>query len=158
MAKKVKIGDVFEIKTKKGLAYAQYTHFHAKPPRYGYLIRILPGFFHIRPSGFSDLVNLRSVFVKFFPLQAAVNRNIVTIVANESIPVEALSFPVFRAGMIDPKTKKVHVWWFWDGEREWKIGAITEEQKKMPIRGLVNDTMLIELIESGWTPENDPYT
>lgn len=157
MVKKVKIGDVFEIQTKKGLAYAQYTHFHSQPPRYGYLIRVLPGFFDQRPKEFSEIVKSPSKIVKFFPLQAAVNKGIVIIVANEQIPIHAQKFPIFRTGIIEPKTKKVRDWWFWDGNKEWKIGKITRDQKKMPIRGLVNDTKLIELIESGWAPENDPY-
>ena len=36
--------------------------------------------------------------------------------------------------------------------------AIPQEQRKMPLHEIVNDTMLIELIESEWTPETDPYT
>lgn len=158
MVKRVKIGDVIEIQTAKGLAYAQYTHFHSRPPRYGNLIRVLPGFFNDRPSNFSKIVKAPTKFVKFFPLQAAINKGIVTIVANEPVPAHAQKFPIFRNGNISPETKKVRVWWFWDGEKSWKVGNITEEQRKMPILGLVNDTRLIDLIESGWTAENDPYT
>jgi hypothetical protein len=48
------------------------------------------------------------------------------------------------------------VWWFWDGEKGWKVGKITAVQRKMPIRGIWNDTLVIENIESGRTPANDP--
>jgi hypothetical protein len=41
MAKRIKTGDIFEIKVKKGFAYFIYTHEHKDPPRYGSLIRIL---------------------------------------------------------------------------------------------------------------------
>jgi hypothetical protein len=34
------LGDVIEIETSQGLAYAQYTHEHREPPRYGSLLRI----------------------------------------------------------------------------------------------------------------------
>ena len=61
-----------------------------------------------------------------------------------------------RGGVIDPSTRKVKVWWLWDGEKEWRVGEITAEQRGLPIRGVWNDTLLIERIESGWTPETDP--
>ena len=51
-----RLGDVIEIETPKGLAYAQYTHEHRDPPRYGSLLRILPGIYSQRPSDFAALV------------------------------------------------------------------------------------------------------
>ncbi|MDQ8205892.1 hypothetical protein QEH52_00080 [Coraliomargarita sp. SDUM461003] len=93
--------------------------------------------------------------MNFFPLQAAVNHGGVEIVGNEVVPAEEKSFPVFRTGMVDPQTRKVSVWWLWDGEKEWKIGKLSPEQRSLPIRGVWNDTILIERIESGWTPETD---
>ncbi len=47
------------------------------------------------------------------------------------------------------------VWWLWDGEKSWKVGEISPAQRKLPIKEVMNDTMLIELIEDGWTPETD---
>ena len=149
---RVRVGDVFEIGTERGFAYAQCTHRH---PRYGELVRVLPGFFDTRPGDFGDLVRRPTLFCTFFPLKAAAGR-VVTIVANEPVPAEAQEFPVFRAGVVNPATGKVDVWWFWDGEREWRVGPISEEQRRMPIRGVWNDTLLIERIVSGWTPETDP--
>ncbi len=153
MAKKPKIGDIIEITTAKGLAYAQLSHFH---PRYNALLRILPGFFSKRPSDFLTLVNQPEKFVNFFPLQAALNQGIFEIVGNQPVPDTAESFPLFRTGIVDPVTGKVRVWWFWDGEKEWKVGDISEEQRNLPLRGIWNDTLLIERIESGWTPSTDP--
>lgn len=40
MAKKVKLGDILQVLTSQGVAYAQVTHKH---PKFGFLIRILPG-------------------------------------------------------------------------------------------------------------------
>ena len=68
-----------------------------------------------------------------------------------SDPSENKAFPVFRDGIADPRTEKVAVWWFWDGEKEWRVGKITPEQRKMPIRSLWNCKMLVERIEEGWT-------
>jgi YD repeat-containing protein len=41
------------------------------------------------------------------------------------------------------------------GEKEWKVGDITAEQRKLPLRGIWNDTLLVERIEAGWSPSND---
>ena len=66
------------------------------------------------------------------------------------------SFPLFRAaGIPDSRTWKVDTWWLWDGEKEWRVGAITEEQRKLPIRGIVNHEALVSYIERDWTPEAD---
>lgn len=147
-----KIGDVIEIKTERGLAYAQYTHHHKK---YGSLIRVIKGFHEQRPSDLVELVNRESLFQVFFPLRAAVSRKILPIIGSVDTPLTAKSFPIFRNGFINPSTKKVTVWWLWDGENEWKVGELTDEQRKYPILEIWNDTLLIERIEEGWMPEVD---
>lgn len=153
MKRNVKIGDVIEIPTKKGLFYAQYTHLHKT---HGGLIRVFDSHFKDRVNDFSKLVKDPVRFSTFFPVAAAIKKGIFNVVAHEEISAQNQPFPVFRNGVADPQTKKVSVWWFWDGEREWKVGTITPEQRKMPIAAVWNDTLLIERIESGWTPGNDP--
>ncbi len=153
MPKRSQIGDIIEIPTSKGLAYAQYTHQH---PTHGDLIRVFDVVFKHRPSRFSELVNGPVRFSTFFPVTAAVKGGVFNVVGHESVAFHNQPFPVFRNGIADPKTKKVAVWWFWDGEKEWKVGEITAEQRKMPIVGVWNDTLLIERIEAGWAPSNDP--
>lgn len=150
---KLKIGDVVEISTSKGFAYAQYTHKHKQ---YGALLRVFGSIYNNRLADIKDLVNEKPIFSCFFPLSAAVDQQIVSIVGNEEVPVDTQNFPIFRAGIINQATKKVDVWWLWDGEKEWKIGDLDSEQRKLPIRGIWNDTLLIERIESNWTPETDP--
>ena len=58
--------------------------------------------------------------------------------------------------MVDPQTGKVAIWWLWDGEKEWRVGSLDAKQRKLPIRSVWNDTMLIERIDAGWTAESDP--
>jgi hypothetical protein len=153
MAKTVRIGDIIEIPTARGLSYAQLSHNHA---RYGALIRVLPGFSQSRPNHFAELVGRKEAFVTFFPLQAALNQGVFEVVGNCTVPDSAKAFPLFRTGVEDTVTRKVKVWWLWDGEKEWKVGDITAEQRKLSLRGIWNDTLLIERIEAGWTPSNDP--
>jgi hypothetical protein len=152
MANKIHIGDIIEIPTAKGLAYAQFSHQH---PRYGALVRVLPDIFKSRPENLVHLAKQREIFFTFLPLQAAVNQKIFEVVANYPVPELAKQFPLFRAGVVDPVAKKVKSWWLWDGEQEWQVGRLTPDQKKLPIRGIWNDTLLVERIESGWTPNSD---
>ena len=151
--KRPKIGDIIEINTPKGLAYAQYTHKHDKPPKYGALLRIFPGFHKTRPTDFSKIVTLDPQFMTFFPLGAACNRGMVKIVANTEVPGVAAKFPVFRTGTPN-KEGRVEVWWLWDGEKEWKIGRLKPGMEKYPIRGVWNDALLIKRISEGWNHMN----
>lgn len=152
---KVQFGDIFEIKTSKGLAYAIYTHKHERPPKFGAVIRVYDHLYKSRPHDVSEITKNPVRFVTFFPLQAAVNQGIFEIIGNVPIPEALKSFPIFRDGVADPKTKKVATWWLWDGEKEWQIGRLTPEQRNLPIRSVWNDTYLIERIEEGWRPSND---
>jgi hypothetical protein len=152
MAKKIKIGDVFELRTGKGLAYAQCTHHHDE---YEHLVRVLPGFFTKRPRGFQELVGQPTRFCTFVALQTAVNKKAIEIVANEAVPPEAQTLPRFRNGVPNKTTNKVDTWWLWDGERQWLVGILSEEQRRLPILGTVTEERLIEQIVSGWTPETD---
>jgi hypothetical protein len=152
--RRARIGDIIEIRTSHGLAYAQYTHEHSVPPKFGSLIRVLPGLYTEPPEIFDSLVEQSPVFMVFFPLHAALRQGIVRQVGNVSVPPSAKDFPVFRDGLEDPVTGKVDVWWLWDGRKEWRIGALTEEQRGFPIRQVVNDTMLIAMIEKGASARN----
>lgn len=150
---KIKIGDVIEIKTKNGWSYAQYTHKHTQ---YGALLRVFGDIYKSRLEDFSELVKSNPAFMCFFPLGAAVDQGIVSVVGNTDLPVESRVFPTFRAGVVDPATRRVGVWWLWDGEKEWRVGELTSDQRHLSIRGVWNDTLLIERLESGWRPETDP--
>lgn len=142
-----RVGDVIEISTPRGMAYAHYTHKHAQ---FGALLRVLPGLFSKRPQDLSGLVDVDPQFMTFFPLGAACNRKIVEIVGNTKLPERAKSFPIFRDGVAS-KEGRVQTWWLWDGEKEWKIGDLLPGMEHYPIRGVWNDTLLIERIVEGWT-------
>src|SRR5687768_6079571 len=117
-----KIGDIIQICTSIGEAYAQYAHQNAL---FGSLIRILPGIFTSQEIDLDTLINEETAFWVFFPLNEAIKQNIVTIVKNAAIPSHAREFPLFRSGVVDPKTGKVSDWWLWDGSRTWNIGELT---------------------------------
>lgn len=152
--KRLRIGDIVEIVTSKGLAYAQYTHAHTKQPRMGSLLRVLRGIHPERPQGFAELAEQREQFSVFFPLRAALKQNIVHIVGHERIPDWAIAFPIFRNGLPE-RNGRINDWWLWDGEKEWRVGALTSEMRSFPDLAVVNDTRLIEMIETGYTAEDD---
>jgi len=151
-----RIGDVIEIETPKGFAYAHYTHKHDVPPNYGALLRVLPGIFPVRPLDFSELVQRHPLFMTFFPLSAACNRRIVRVVASEPIPEDAAQFPTFRDSHRDRTGKRVGPWFLWDGKRERRVESLTPEQlREYPPLGVWNDTLFIQRIVEGWTHEKD---
>lgn len=158
--KRPRIGDVIEIATPKGLAYAQYTHSHTDPPRYGALIRVLPGLYPSRPTAFTEIVNQCERFSVFFPLGAACNRGIVIIVGTYDIPGWARTFPVFRSEaypIVRPESYSgPFSWWLWDGTRRWRVSELSPAQRAFPILSVWNDTMLIDRIVSNWAPADVP--
>jgi hypothetical protein len=59
---RVKVGDVIEVTTVKGVVYAQYTYKHR---RYGALIRVYRHFFEARPKDFGNLLEADPTFTCF---------------------------------------------------------------------------------------------
>jgi hypothetical protein len=155
--KRLQFGDIVEIKTSKGLAYAIYTHRHVKPPKYGAVIHVFDRLYDSRPTEIAEIAGNPIRFATFFPLHAAVNRKLVEVVGNVPVPDDLKPFPIFRSGNRDSKTKKVKTWWLEDLERDksWKVGTLTPEQRRLPILSMWNDTYLIHRIQEGWRPEND---
>lgn len=150
---KNRIGDIIEIRTPKGLAYAQYTHHHA---RLGALIRVLPGFFKETPRDWESVVGLKERFFTFFPLDAAILQDIVKIVGNQQIPEPLRDvFPLMRVAGGTDRTGRPLNWWIWKGEPLHRVDVLTDDQKKLSIASGWNDTLLVERIVSGWKPEDN---
>jgi hypothetical protein len=153
--KRPQTGDVVEIETPEGLAYAQYTYNYKDPPVWGALIRLLPGLFESRPADFSELVREKERFFVFFPLGAACNRGIVTIVAHEEIPEWARGVPLMRAAGWRDESGRVLDWWLWDGKEDRHIDKVPKKYRDLSLRELWNDALLIERIASGWRPADE---
>jgi hypothetical protein len=147
---KFKIGDLLEIKTSRGLAYAQLTHIHDV---YWFLIRVLPGLYERRPNDLNVLVSQCELYVAFIALAGLVKSGSLTVVDNAPVPKWAMEFPLFRTGNPNPKTRLVESWSLWDGETSWKIGKLTDDQRRLPKRGIWGDQFLIDRLESGWLPD-----
>jgi hypothetical protein len=152
------VGDVVEIKTPNGLGYAQYVLDHSgPPPALGALVRVLPGLYDRRPDSFADLVRAEERFRTFFPLGAACAQRIVKIVAAEDVPEHARGVGLMRAPGARLPDGSADGWWLWDGAREWRVGELSKEQWKLPIRQIWNDTLLTERVASGWSPAGEVW-
>lgn len=149
------IGALIEIETRQGLSYALCTHRHEE---YHYLLRIFSDKYQGRPEDISGIVLGDIQFSAFFPLGVALRKGIFDIAGYVDIPSSLQEFPLFRTGFYDKESRKVLDWSLWDGESSYRVGKLSEKQKKYPVRGVWNDTLLISRIESGYTSEADPST
>ena len=145
-----KPGDLIEMRTARGLAYAQVTH---KVQLFGTLIRVLEPIVPERPSDLEAIARSRERFVTFFPVAAAVKREIVTLAGSASIPPHARKFPLLRQRGNVLADGVVADWWLFDGSRQWRVGRLAPDQARLSIAEVVNDTLLRERIDSDWRPE-----
>jgi hypothetical protein len=148
----VSVGDVVEIHTSNGLAYVQCSQDH---PRYGHLVRVLPGFHEATPLDLQRLVYGKESLIVFFHLHAAVKVGLFKIVASCSVPERVRDLRVFRTGFQDQATKTVKEWWFWDGKSEWRLRQVSNREQEIPIPEVWFPGLLVEDIENGWTPDRD---
>jgi hypothetical protein len=143
-----RLGDVIEIPTDRGLAYAQYTH--EDKAFYGSLIRVLPGVFEARPSDLRSLVAGRERFWTFVALKDKSLR----IVGHEEIPAHADVFPRLREpGAIDANGVVLD-WSIWDGTLRWRIQRLTPEYEELSIASICGIPLLQKRIASNWSPKD----
>jgi hypothetical protein len=149
--KKAKIGDIIEIKTPKGLAYAQYTHRHAQ---LGMLVRIFGGLYKKRPADFGNIVNQKEKYFIFFQFHFYLEDDDVSIVANEELPERVKIFPpMLKSGLWDNRNPAN--WWPYDGNRSWYIGKeIPEDKKDLSFAVNIPKKILIEAILKEWEPKD----
>lgn len=154
---KYSFGDIFEVKTSKGLSYFQYVNKYNKPPYYGDLIRILDGYFKIRPKDFTSISIKKELFYGFVPLNYKSQRKYYEKVGEAKVPEEFKIIPPFRmAGLNrDIKTKIVGDWWLWENGKENHIGPINERLKKLTNLGTMNLKAIVNIFDRGYTPEQD---
>jgi hypothetical protein len=152
-SKNPKLGDVIEFQVGDGVAYAMYTHEH---PEYGSLLRVWNRVHEVGCTDLQTLVQAMPSFTCFFSLRAALSRGIVKIAGHIAIPQNLLSFPIFRTGMVGPDGS-VNSWWLWDGNSSLKVGDLTVEQSRLPVRGIWNDTIIVSRVEQGWTDASGGY-
>lgn len=147
MAKKVKLGDILQVLTSQGVAYAQVTHKH---PEFGFLIRIFSGFHNEHPNDFSRVVDSEPQFSAFFVVQSAVNQSLLSVVANVPVPESLQDFPTFRSRNGGPGGSL----WLWDGTESFRLEReLSSEELKYPTRGIISAPLLVDRIEKNYRAE-----
>lgn len=155
-AGKLQIGELIEIVTPNGLAYAQYLLRHRAKPAWGDLIRVLSGLFERRPDHLVELAYQPHVHISFFPASRAVKDGLVRVVGYAEPTPEQSTLPTFRQLQLLGDDGRPH-WSLWNGEQHELVGLLTPAQRQLP-RGpsLANLAALIEdiLFHNGiMTPE-----
>lgn len=142
MTARVNPGAVIEIPTPHGFAYAVFSH---KVPSWGSLIHVARGLHGEQPEiAQLDLEDV--ILTTFFPLNTAVHRGIANVVGQISLPRGLRRMPRFRdRGSID-KEGNVLDWWVEGRFFKTQVRTLSEAQRKMPIRQVVNDTALVNMI------------
>ena len=163
----VDIGDVVEITTPNGFAYAQLTHDH---PEHGAVLRILPGLYESRPADLAALVRQRERYVTRYALHYALRLILMDdefdeapklAIVNEMFPVPERNrrFPLFRSPKApDPVTGEISSWFLWDGRGHTmarEIEQLTAEHLDLPLGVIPDHRQFIEQIVSGWSPRDD---
>jgi hypothetical protein len=148
MAKKIKIGDMFSIKTSKGKVYLHCL----KIEKGDEIVRVLDGFF---PSGcvnLDALANKPERFFLGFPVNAAYSRKIIDLegyVSAETYPVPN----IMRSTMKWPDGVKHYIVDVKTLKRK-QITELTADYLALSPFGRWNDTLLIERLETGWKLED----
>jgi len=156
---KARIGDICEITTPVGLAYIQYTH---PAISLGSLVRVLPGLFKERPSGFAELAKQRELYFVFYPLSYALRDRDAEVVSHQPVPEWAQPYPLMRWPGASDSRGRVVAWKIFKASepltpefhaRTSVIRTLTPEQEKLSIHHLWPHPVLVKELGRGWTPE-----
>ena len=148
---KAHIGDIIEIATSKGVAYAQYVR---RVPERGSLLAVMGGLNVTPADDLTEVVNRPLAFYVLFPLQAALTGDVVRRVGTVEVPDRFTRQPILRSrGRVEPDGTVLD-WWLWDGERKWRVETLDDAQRDLSLAETVNDTLLVERLETGWRPRH----
>ena len=143
-----KEGDIVEVPTTLGYFYGLVTHRHD----WGDVTRFWKTPYPARPNDLPDFSNPRNLLTKQCAFVGSLDKGEVKIVGHIEIPEPMLKFPLFRSGTANHKTKKVEVWWLWEGKENTRVGELNEEQKKLPRSGACNNAGIVSFLEGKTHP------
>ena len=153
MGKRMKIGDVFEIETPKGMGYFQYVYRNSET---GFpLTRILPGLYSEEPENMADLVAQKELFLIHFMVNAALYHKLIRKIGNYEIPT-GLELPPKYVRRTEWVRGKFNCWHIVDYETLYVkavVRELDEEQKKLSPSGMWNYNLLVARLAEGWTLE-----
>lgn len=147
-------GDVFELSTNSGYVALQVI---GKHKTLGWAVRVTEP---SRREPMQSAVGIETGQEAYVVLMGDIGYEEVLrhvrYVGKEPLPTRYRGhFPTFRASSsYGPDGRhKPGSWWLDDGDREWRVGDLSEEEKHYPYRQLTPAIALKDLIERGWDPE-----
>jgi hypothetical protein len=143
--KRVKVGDVLELRVGKHFAYLHYIGRH---PDFGDAVLVSPRLYdrQVKPTEvFSD------GYVAFYPAGAAVAQELVGVAGN--FPPIAMPRRFRRWGAMSGD--RVTTWIISDDSGEIVKSVLSKKDLQLPILGIWNHEYLIERIAEGWRPEHE---
>jgi len=153
MGRQIQIGDVFEIKTPRGLSYIQ--NIYSKD--YGAnLIRVLPGSYPSRPSDLRRLVDGEELYFTFY----IPSKHDLVFVSNLPIPAKARR-PILRHAMGWDPIGKTNRWIVLYADQPLTADflskatqhSLTPEISKLSMNTIWPHKVLVERLLAGWTPD-----
>ncbi|MBV1830452.1 hypothetical protein HNW77_06480 [Komagataeibacter sp. AV436] len=115
--------------TNKGRAYLQYIK---RVKNFGWMIRVFSGFYTENYPDAAGVSKYPVVFLTFYSIFSAVRHRLAHKIGHVPLDAESQKIPIFRYGIPDPRTKKVPVWCFWDGDKEWAVENILMNSVNFP--------------------------
>lgn len=143
MAKKLRSGDVLEVRLPEGFGYLLYLGQH---PEYGDAVTVSSSY-RQRPSVIEALFD--GGYVALYPARAAVTQGLVELVGNA--PARPVPRALRRAGVRSGRT--VETWIIEDGSGETIKRNLSQHERRIPIAAIWNHEILVQRIVEGWRPE-----
>jgi hypothetical protein len=144
MAPRSNIGKAFWVALGSGFATGIVTYDH---PQYLQLVWMATEFSETPPTP-ALIPTLTWQWCTFFPAAACMRRRIVEPMGVVPIPESIQKPPLMRSG-----TPRLNDWRVVDVDLR-VIRKATENDRSLSPHGIVNDTMLFEMLESRWKPED----
>jgi len=130
-ARRLQVGEIVEITTPQGRAYAHYVLRHKSKPAWGDLVRVLPGLYQTRPSNLVELTYEPSTLVRFFPVTRAAKDKVVQVVGFAEPTKGQEKMPTFRQLQLLCDDRRPR-WNLWDGAGDRIVDTLTAMQRKFP--------------------------
>jgi hypothetical protein len=149
--KRVKTGDVLEVKSSRGYTYIQYVGKHAE---YGDVIRVLPGIYDRSLPDVREIVESVG-YLGFYSARAAVSQGLAMILGPFPLP-SSTSVPinVRRAGARGPDGT-VLTWIIEREGQEFVRENLTDSEKQLPIAAIWDHELLMLRVCEGWHPSKE---
>lgn len=147
--KKVKLGDVFQLKTTTGYAYFQCAK--EAPAIDSEIIRVFNVTFEsVDKVDFKQLLAEKEAYLIQFPIKYALKKNIVEYIGNYQLPQDFVLPRYYRTTHIIKGEFKC--WHIVDSEtlERRSISNLSDEEMMLSPWGMWNDTLLVERIVNKW--------